>query len=366
MRRGTLLLVFCAASSAGEITGVVLDPAGKPVPRIEVRLEVGRAHYALTPAFDWWYAVDTRSGTTGDDGRFAFDDIPEGAVGTVFVKTEKAVGVARGSGELEVRLIRPGAVHGKVAGSKKHLRGLRVTVWGGRCLGSASADIDHRTGRYEVGGLVPGEGGRVYVKSDNFFVAREDVAIESGETTTAKTVKVRGKFLTDDPLVECTEARLVDPDGKPVKGVQLVWSSRWMDGGMNSDEDGFVQLAGGGVAIGGPPYLLRLTSLEGHGRAYRGVFRKVRRGAAIVEVHPLHAVRGTVKRDRGFTERCLLLVVGPGDPPRVFWGKVDGGTLTVHVPAGQCRFVFGTVDGKTHELDFDVPPSDTTRDFTLP
>jgi hypothetical protein len=322
-----------------------------------VRPEIGWVHYALTPDFDWWFAVKTMQGKTGGDGRFAFTEVPDGAVATAFVETGGAVGVGRGKGVLDVKLEAPGAVRGKVLGKRSDIKGLRISVRGGGGLGSEEGVVDKRTGKFEVAGVAPGKA-RVYIKRNNFDLARADVEIAPGKTSAIKSVKVKSGYLPcADPLVDSLKARLVDERGKPIPNVQLTWSSRWMDGGMNSDEDGIVRLAGGGVAIGGPPYLLRIASLKGESRMYRGVFQKVRKGAAVVVLQPLQEVTGSVRRGDAEVEHYRLFVVGPGEQPRVFWGRVEGGGFSVHVPTGQCRFVVGTVDGAMHVREVEVAAS---------
>jgi hypothetical protein len=360
------LLLLTALGRADEISGVVLDAQGRPVPGVNVQLEIGKAHYALTPEFDRWYAVETKTAKTGEDGGFAFAELPQGAVGTVFVRTEASIGIARGAGKLEVKLGPPGVVRGKVRGKRSDIKGLRVVVHGGNGLGTEHGLVDKRTGKYEVRGLAPGAG-RIFILRNNFDVVRQAVAIEAGRTTTLKAVKIKGKVLPClDPTVDCTKAKLVDEKGKPVPGVQLWWSSQWMDGGMASDEDGTVRLAGGGVAIGRPPYRLRVQSLKGKERTYQGVLRKVRGGTAIVELRALRVATGTVKRGDAAVERYVLFVVGPGATPRVYTARVEDGTFTVHLPDGTCRFVFGTADGQTHEHELEVKAgSATTHEIVL-
>ena len=128
-----------------------------------------------------------------------------------------------------------------------------------------------------------------------------------------------------------------------------------MDGGMDSDEEGLVRLAGGGVAIGGPPYLLRLQSLKGKRGFFEGALKKTVKGTAVVEVRPLAEVTGSVSVAKAGVEKYRLLVVGPGERPRVYdTASVENGKFTVFVPRGKCRFVVGTPDGMTREEAFDV------------
>jgi hypothetical protein len=353
--RGALVLgLLTALAHADEITGVVLDAEGKPAPGVKVQLEVGRARYALTPDFDRWYSVDGKTATTGADGRFAFADLPAGAVGTAWVNTGTAIGVAQGNGELTVKLAAPGGIQGKVTGKRNDLKSLRIFVQGGHGIGTGEGTVDKKSGKYEVGGLTPGPG-LVWVMQNNWVVARRAVDVAAGKSVKLKTTKFRGKFLpSPDPQVDVYKAKLVDQQGNAVPSVQLIWSSRWMDGGMNSDAEGLVKLAGGGVAIGDKPYYLRLKSLKGERAMYGGVLKAVKRGVAVVEVHPLKKVTGSVTRNNAALDKYRLLVVGPGQPARVYEAFVENGTFTVHVPEGKCRFVAGTADGTLHPQEVEV------------
>jgi hypothetical protein len=355
MRCFGVLLLLPALCSAAEISGTVLDEEQKPAVGVEVTLEVGKAHYALTPDYDRWIAVETRRATTGGDGGFAFADLPEGAVGTAHAKGKDTIGVAQGTGPLELKLGPGGSVKGKLVGKGNDLKQLRVVVTGGMGLRGEEGTIDKRTGAYEAHGLAPGKG-RVYVLRGNWDVAKHDVEIVEGKTANVPNTKIKeGVTLpSPDPKVEVTTAKLVDPQGTPVPEVQLIWSSQWMDGGMNSDALGLVKLAGGGVAIGGPPYLLRLQSLAAKAGAFEGVLLKTLKNTAIVELRPLAEVTGSVSVAKANVEKYVLLVVGPGEKPRVYTASVENGKFKVHVPRGKCRFVVGTADAKVREHAFDV------------
>ena len=364
-----LVLVFPAlvwtVCCADEISGVVVDEDGKPAAGVHVTLDVGRARYELTENFDRWYAVETKTAKAGADGSFAFIDLPGGAVGTVFVKTDAGIGIAHGTGQLRVQLGPGGTLKGKVVGKRNDIKGLRIWVSGGFGLGSGEATVDKKTGTYEVQGLAPGLG-RVYVKRRNWDLARQDVEIVDGKRKKVKSVKLKGKYLrSPDPMVDCITVKLVNADGDPVSGIQLIWSTMHMDGGMNSDDKGIVKLAGGGVAIGGPPYRLRLRSLKGRRGQFEGSLQKIKKGIAVVQVQPLHEVKGTVKRGDAAVEHYRLFAVGPGQSPRVYWPTRKKGAFTIHLPAGKCRFVIGTVDGKTQEHAVEIKPDQPRLEVPL-
>jgi hypothetical protein len=184
-----------------------------------------------------------------------------------------------------------------------------------------------------------------------------------------KPVRVPDGFLpVGDPLVDVLKVKLVDSRGQPVRGVQLVWSSQWMDGGMDSDAEGIVRLAGGGVAIGGPPYLLRLSSLRQGTNVLAGAVKGGKGGTATVEIQPLVEVSGTVSRGGKALELYRLFGVTDGKSPRARPAAVEKGRYSVHLPEGSHRVVVGTVDGALHETTLQVPPSGgpQTRDIALP
>ncbi len=72
-------------------------------------------------------------------------------------------------------------------------------------------------------------------------VARHDVEIAPGKAASVPNTKIKegARLPTAAPEVAVTKARLVDPRGTPMPGVQLIWSSRPMD----SDKEGIVLLA---------------------------------------------------------------------------------------------------------------------------
>jgi len=227
--------------------------------------------------------------------------------------------------------------------------------------------VNEDTGLYEVESIVPGKA-RVSILRNNFYVARFDTDVKAGKKCGAKPARVMDGFLAGaDPVVDVIKVRLVDRKSRPVAGVQLIWSSQWMDGGMNSDEEGIVPLAGGAVAIGGPPYLLRLRSLKSDTGFFHGVLRRVLKGVAVVELKPLQEVMGVVKRGDVSVKIYRLLAVGPGKNPNVYTARVGDGRYSVRLPEGKCRFVVGTEDGKLHEHDLKVSLSDgpTTHKIEL-
>lgn len=367
MLRVGLFLLLTSLCRAADVAGVVLDEEGNPAAGVEVTVDAGRARYALTADFDRWLAVETRTATTGADGRFSVADLPDGAVATAYAKGKGTFAIAEGAGPLELRLAKAGAVKGKLVGKGNDLKELRIYVVGGRGLSGEGGEVDKRTGAFEIEGLAPGPG-RVHVMRGNWDVARHDVEILAGKTAAVPNTKIKEDALlpSPDPMVEVLTAKLVDPQGNPMAGVQLIWSSRHMDGGMDSDRDGLVKLAGGGVAIGGPPYLLRLQSLSSKQGAYEGALKKTLKGTAVVELRPLAEVTGTVSVAKANVDKYLLLVVGPGEKPRVYTAAVENGKFTAHLPRGKCRFVVGTADGKTREHAFDVEGgSPITHDIAL-
>jgi len=347
-------LLISALAQADDIGGVVIDAEGAPVPNVEVELRVGVARYSLTPNHDNWLFIGSPAkGQTDAQGRFSFQGLPEGAVASVFVKTDKGAGFAHGAKDLKLQLAPLGSVKGKISGKRQQLKGLRIWVSG--CRGFASAEVhpDPKTGRFEIEGLPAGPA-RIHCKANNFDFAIRDVEVVSGKTVTVKTAKFTEKFITrGDPLVEVTKVKLVDEKGTPIAGVQMWWSSRWMDGGMNSDGDGIIKLAGGGVAIGGPPYILILRSLNREKSPLLGTYKKIKKGAAIVEVSEPREITGTVALGNEPVAQYRVAVVHTASK-RVFHAVMVDGKYKVHLPEGKCRFVVGMADGKLREKEIDV------------
>jgi hypothetical protein len=362
---GSLLPPVAAAEGGRKVAGVVLDADGKPAAGVEVVLEVGRTRLALTEEFDRWEAVRTDRATSGEDGRFAFSDVPPGASLVAWAKSPAGFASAPVAESVTLTLAPLGSVRGKLTGKSSHLKGVRVFVSGpfGR---SAEGKVDEAWDSFDVPGAVPGEG-RLHVYRSNFEVARVPVQVTSGEETRVKAVRVTGDFLpVADPLVDDLEVRLVNADGRPVAGVQLVWSSQWMDGGMNSDEEGIVRLAGGGVAIGGPPYRLRLGNLRQGASGFRGVLKADKGGRATVEVHPLVDVSGTVSLGGKPVDLYrLYAVTDDGKTPRVVTAGVEKGRYALALPDGPCRVVVVTVDGKRHETTIPVAPAESPQTHEL-
>jgi hypothetical protein len=309
--------------------------------------------------------VRTDRAKTGPDGAFRFAGVPEGSL-LVWARTEDGFASAPGGPDVALTLVPLGSVSGKVAGKPSLLGGARAIVWGGFGR-SVEARVDEDSGRFDVARVPPGEAW-LSVYRNNFEVARVPVQVVPGEATKVKAVRVTEEFLDDgDPLVDVTRVRLVGSEGRPVAGVQLVWSSRWMDGGMDSDAEGIVRLAGGGVAIGGPPYRLRTGALGGDETPYHGVLKGERGGVAVVEIHPLVAVSGTVSVGGKPAPLYRLHAVTGGKAPRVRTATVEKGRYAVRLPEGTSRVVVVTPDGVLHEGSLDVAGSDAaTHDLALP
>jgi hypothetical protein len=363
-----LLSAAAGAEEKGAIAGVVRDADGKPVAGIEVVLEVGRARIQLTEEFDRWESVRTDRATSDKDGGFKFADVPEGASLLVWAKNDVGFASAHAVPGVTLTLAPLGSVSGKVAGKSMLLKGLRVVALGG--VGPyAAGQVDEDSGRFDVAGVAPGES-RLHVYRGNFEVARIPIQVVGGEETKVKSVRVTETFLpVADPLVDVLRVRLVDSDGRPMRGVQFSWSSQWMDGGMNSDEEGIVRLAGGGVAIGGPPYRLRLSDLRLGTSVFRGaVTGGGKGGVATVQLESLSEVTGTVSVGGKARDLYRLYAVTDGKAPRAHTATVEKGRYSIHLPEGSCRIVILTADARLHEGTVQVASSNspTSRDITLP
>ena len=339
------------------VQGVVRDAAGSPVAGAAVTLEVGRVQLAITDEPDRWDSVRTDRTTSDAAGAFRFEGVPEGATLVVWAKTADGFASAPATGDVALTLAPLASVSGRVTGRARHLEGLRARVAGGGGLAAAEGAVDEDTGRFDVRGVVPGEG-VLRIRRGTFDLAHCPVSVSPGAEAKVKSLRVTGDFLPDaDPLVDVLKVRLVDASGRPVRDVQFVWSSQWMDGGTSSDEDGVVRLAGGGVAIGGPPYRLRLRALQSEGGAWRGVLAGVRGGTATVTLDPLVEVTGTVSLGGRALDPYRLHAVADDRPVRLRTASVEKGRYSIRLPPGRSRLVVATVDGTLHEASLDVAGS---------
>jgi hypothetical protein len=292
---GLLLLLAGATAGAQEATGIVLDAKGEPVAGARIVLEVGRARFALSDDFDRWLSVSRKQGETDETGRFTFEGLPPGTV--------------------------------------------------------------DKNGTFQVDRVPPGEA-KVYVNRNNWTAAEAGVKVEPGRTAVVKGLRVTdGYFAEADPLIDARKALLVDERKRPLSGVRLAWSSPWMAGSIPSDDKGIVLLVGGGVAIGLPPFRLRLCSLEGEDVRYWGELKRVSRGCAHVLLHRLVRVTGTVKRGEEVLKDFVLLGTSAQDPPRIYTGREEEGLYSIHLPAGKAVLAFGTADGAVHRHEIEIDPS---------
>ena len=72
-----------------------------------------------------------------------------------------------------------------------------------------------------------------------------------------------------------------------------------------------------------------------------------------------------MKRGDAAVEHYRLFVIGPGQSPRVYWPTREKGAFTINLPAGKCRFVIGTVHGKTQEHPLEIKPGLGRIEVTL-
>jgi hypothetical protein len=349
------LALALVAALAQEVR--VLDPDGKPVADVAVVAQVGLARLALAEDFERWVAVKKIEAQTDAEGRATLAGVPEGARLTVFARSGAAAGLVEGPGgagadALELRLQPTGALKGKVA-RRRGLAGYSVVVVGPRGFERTEAILEDD--EWSALDLAPGEL-EVEVRYWNWLAARELVTLEPGKGTAKKPVKVKALALGDgfllgaDPFLDVRKVRLVDADGKPVRGVKMAWSGPSMDGWMPSDAEGEIPLVGGGVAIGPPPFVLRLASVGiDQEEKFLGELVEIERGTAIVRVaEPLEELTVRVTRAGApVSDFGLWAVTGEEDEARVWHGR-DGGEHTVRVPCSELRLVVLTPDGVVH------------------
>jgi len=347
-------ILFCSLATAGEIRCVVLDADGKPAADVAVEMRVGLARYALTKSYDeWLFLGSPHQGKTDQNGKVTFSNLPDGAVGAVLARAPDGAAFAQGSGDLELRLAPLGNIKGKISGGRSDLKGARVWVSSCHGLAGIEAKPDEKTGRFEVEG-VPAGPARVYVKTFNFDLARYDVDVVPGKDVKLKSTRFSDKFVLGwEPLVDVMRVQFVNEKGEALAGINMWWSSRFMSGAMDSDGAGETKLAGGGVAIGGPPYVLHLSSIQRDKVPLFGELQKVKRGVAIVEIREIPKLKGTLKIAGKPVDHYRVVVIGPPDE-RIVHATVEAGQFEVYAPLGKCRIVVGTADGKLREKEIDV------------
>jgi protocatechuate 3,4-dioxygenase beta subunit len=257
----------------GSLAGIVREPDGKPARGVEVYLtrEDGTLRLAdLGPGAD----VET-----GVDGGFAFENLAPGAY-TLHVgprmpwRGESAWGSAIVPGiqvpddgaarDVEVRLERAGRIEGRVVdGTGEPVPGAAVFVRDreGRLLSPLSNAVSDVAGRFDFGGVAPGE---------VTFSARS----EDGASTESSPVQVASGGLTEVELVVEPAAYLVVQalvDGDPVRADLVITdeSGRQYQLMFGMDELEKIFLEGFDSAsrrIGPVPpgeYLVRATTTDG-------------------------------------------------------------------------------------------------------
>lgn len=334
----------------------VLEPAGTFAADVRVEAHVGLVRYALAPDFDRWIAIEKHEGRTDDAGRVSFDAIPAGAQVTVFARSEGLAGIVDwDSGPCELVLQPTGAVRGKVSAKKVQLRYYKLEVVGLRGLDKKELELDSK-GNYELEDVPVGDV-ELRVRLGGWLAGRGKAQVKSGKKAKASTVKITDEFqMGADPLVDVAKVRLVDESGEPMADISFTWNGPRMWGGMHTDDEGVVLMAGGNVAIGPPPFVLRLGRIGAdQGQRYLGRLVNVKRGTANVEVVArLQKLRVALRRNGKFVRRFKLFAVTGGDSQRVWQGQSVDGDYELYVPPGPLKLFLGTLDGELHELDYEL------------
>ena len=362
------------SSARDEIRVVVVDERGEPVAAARVELRVGRILLDVNPGLPYWAHLLERESTTDNEGMAAFSGLPPGSVGVAHVRAGQLLGVEAGAGEIRLQA-RPTMVgKGKVRAKRQLLsRGLTVKAYGpyGTLLGEAPVD---GRGAYEFHGLPTGEV-ELRLMEDTWPLARKTVEIEAGNRARLPALEATdGAYVPrQGPMVDVRSVVLVDDERKPVPDVRLEWTSRYMWGAMPSDENGEVKLIGGGVSIGGPPYRLLLSDLEGEDGHYWGWLKKVSRGQAVVQVERTYPVTGRVLSKQGKLSSFLVwgIVEAPDGPlaqlTNAAWERrrVTDGSFALFLPAGEHRIAIGAPDGTLRIFPCQVSTEEEPQELTL-
>jgi hypothetical protein len=362
-----VLAPLVLARDAVEVRVVRAD--GSPGADLAITAQVGLARFALAEDFERWLSVKELEARTGADGRARFDALPPSARVTVYTRGEREAALAEGSAESEIVLtLQPtGTLAGKVT-SKKSLQGWSVRAVGPRGFDDRKVELGSG-GEWELRDLPSGEID-LELRLGNWTALRKTVEVKPEKSTKVPALKPGEEFLTGaDPLVDVRKVRLVGKDKKPMAGTQFCWSSPWMDGGMATDEEGEVLLDGGGVAIGPPPFVLRLAYVGGgfgDDPGFLGKLVGVQRGTAVIEASlVLDPLLLTVTRAGSRLDPFQALAVTGGDEPRVWQAKLENGVLRFLVPPGPVRLVVGTADGRICEATLDKEPGTVEHTVAL-
>lgn len=346
-----LTLPFSVPQDAVEVR--VLRADGSPAADVGLVGHVGLAHFVLAEDFDRWASLQKLEARTDASGRARFTSLPPSTRVTVFGRDERVAGFAEApaGGEIVVTLEPTGTLVGKVA-SQQSLRGYSVQAAGPRGLDVRKQELGS-DGEWELTDVPSGEV-ELQLRLGNWTALRKTVAVKPGKPTRVPALKLGDEFLNGaDPLVDVRKVRLLDQDKKPLKGMMFCWSAPWMDGGMKADEEGEVLLEGGAVAIGPPPFLLRLGSVGGgfgDDPGFLGKFVGVQRGTAVIEASvALEPLLVTVARGGNRVEHFQAFAVTGGNEPRVWHAKLESGARRFLLPPGPVRLVVGTADGRITE-----------------
>lgn len=345
----------------------VLDAAGTFAAGVRVEAHVGLVHYALAPDFDRWIALEKHEAKTDDAGKATFEDLPAGARVTVFARSEGMAGLVDWqSGPCELILQPTGTVRGKVSAKKVQLRFYKLVALGLRGLDRKEIRLDSK-GNYEIEDVASGEV-ELRVSMGGWLAGHGGVEVKPGKKAKASTLKITDEFTTGaDPMIDVARIKLVDEAGEPMEGTSFTWVGPQMFGRMIADEEGEVLLAGGAVAIGPPPFVLRLGLIGvDQEERYLGRLVNVKRGTANVEVVArLQKLRIGLRRDGNYERRFKIFAVSGDDPPRVWQGQSLDGDYELFVPPGLLKLYVGTLDGELHELEYELAVSEEATAHTV-
>lgn len=356
---------------SGRVEGILYGADGEPATGATVRLELGFAS-AAEELGRRSLSVDSRRATTDAEGRFSFPDVPYEATAELFVSQDGLFARAPAEDFTRLALAPGGALRIAVRVPPDLDRDLRVYYsadgWSrddwedpGGVLGRP----DLQSGVFAREDLPPGPGVLTFQRA-NWPVKRVPVDIRSGETTELPPVElVDASPEGPDPLVDARIARVVDETDWPMENVRLTWSSPWADGQAASSLNGEVRLFGGGVSIGGPPFLLRMGRLEGPEGAYAGSLVGIEGEVATVRLTPLRKIEGTLTRRGEPLGPARLSFRTGGEDGRVYSGRLEDGRYELEVPPGPGEIFVLTASGTFVRRALTVEPGDESLELDI-